>query len=480
LQFTAPVRVLNFCQQLSFTVLEAGRGALMSKQDMKDAYKLVPARPADRRLQGMRWLDSYFVEEKMTFGSTASPYNYDDLSRTVRDLAVTACSIPGNWVHRTLDDVPSAAPAASGWNQAFSAIYSEICEELDIPLAEPCSRKEKAFINQTSGRVLGIWFDSQDMSWSYPEDKAVPLIRDIHTVRTAMSSSLNQFQKLIGSINDVAQLCPFLKGFRKPSNDFMASFREDYELVLPLPAQVAADLLVCMKAISAARDSLPIAARPLDPPLNHVTFVSDAAGASMATIQGSRVAIRCSMKRGVASVSFNDDGQLWFASRLFWPDHFLNVAKDNKGSHFGSKSTTLELVGLLLPFLAIPGQLAGRHVVLQVDNIAAVFGWEDKQVKGDIAASILVRALHLMEAFLACRIHVRHLPRMSSTAGELADHLSREETTSVREGRDVEAIEASLTSPALEAWLKSPNEDWALATDILRDIRSVVNKSLLS
>ena len=57
---------------------------------------------------------------------------------------------------------------------------------------------------------------------------------------------------------------------------------------------------------------------------------------------------------------------------------------------------------------------------------------------------------------------------------------SREETTSVREGRDVEAIEASLTSPALEAWLKSPNEDWALATDILRDIQSVVNKSLLS
>jgi hypothetical protein len=41
-----------------------------------------------------------------------------------------------------------------------------------------------------------------------------------------------QFQKALGSINDVAQLCPFLKGFRKPANDYMASFLEDTEVLL--------------------------------------------------------------------------------------------------------------------------------------------------------------------------------------------------------------------------------------------------------
>jgi hypothetical protein len=464
---------MSTAQQFSYTVLEAGPGALMSKQDMKDAYKLVPAKLQDRRLQGMRWLDKYFVEEKMTFGSTASPFNYDILSLTTKDLAVALCGIPNRWVHRTLDDVPSVAPAASGWNEIFSATYTAVCEDLEIPLAEPCPRKEKAFINQTSGRVLGIWFDTQSLSWSYPEDKAIPLIRDIHAVLVAGHSSLNQFQKLLGSINDVAQLCPFLKGFRKPFNDFLACFREDTEIILSTPLQVLADLRICSKVISAAIGGLPISARPVDPPLNKVTFVSDAAGASMATVNGSRVAIRSPMKRGVASVSFNDDGQLWFACRLFWPDYFLNVAKDGKGSHFGSKSTTLEMVGLLLPFLAIPDQLAGRHVVLQVDNIAAVFGWEDKQVKKDIAASILIRALHLLEAYLACRIHVLHLPRMSSTPGELADHLSREETTTVREDREVRDVELPASSPSLLTWLEQPMEDWRLATGILHDVSNV-------
>jgi len=32
------------------------------------------------------------------------------------------------------------------------------------------------------------------------------------------------------------------------------------------------------------------------------------------------------------------------------------------------------MVGLLLPFLIIPDMLAGKQVVLQVDNIAALIG----------------------------------------------------------------------------------------------------------
>ncbi len=457
-------------QSFSYKLLEAGKAAIMSKQDMKDAYKLIPAKAEDRRLQGMRWCGAYFVEEKMTFGSTASPYNYDVLSATVKDLAVSDCGIPGHWVQRCLDDVPSVAPASTTWNQEFSRSYSSICDELGIPLAAPCPRNEKAFLNQTEGRVLGIWFDSKSLSWSYPGDKAVPLIRDIYDILVSKVSGLRQFQKALGSINDVAQLCPFLKGFRKPANDFMASFLEDTEVLLEVPPQVSQDLQTCQKVIAAAWEGLPIAARPTDPPCNHLLFTSDAAGAVMGTVQGVRLAMPSPCYRGVASVSLDEDLQPVFVCRLIWPLDFLNQARDSKGALFGAKSTTLEMVGLLLPFLTIPDKLAGKQVVLQVDNIAALFGWEDKQVKGDIAASILVRALHLIEAFLACRIHVTHLPRMSSDAGRLADHLSREETTSEDEEREAKRVEVSLTSTALLSWLKNPQEDWQLAVDILQDV----------
>jgi hypothetical protein len=62
---------------------------------------------------------------------------------------------------------------------------------------------------------------------------------------------------------------------------------------------------------------------------------------------------------------------------------------------------------------------------------------------------------------------------MSSTPGELADHLSREETTTVREDREVRDVELPASSPSLLTWLEQPMEDWGLATGILHDVSNV-------
>jgi hypothetical protein len=46
---------MSSAAQFGQSVLAAGPGARMTKQDMKDAYKLVPAKVKDFRLQGMEW-----------------------------------------------------------------------------------------------------------------------------------------------------------------------------------------------------------------------------------------------------------------------------------------------------------------------------------------------------------------------------------------------------------------------------------------
>jgi hypothetical protein len=91
--------------------------------------------------------------------------------------------------------------------------------------------------------------------------------------------------------------------------------------------------------------------------------------------------------------------------------YLLNEATDSKGSHYGSKMVTLECVGLLLPFLCIPERLSGKDVVFHVDNIAVVYGWQNGASKIDEEASILLRGLHLMAAFLGATVHVMHEPR---------------------------------------------------------------------
>jgi hypothetical protein len=94
----------------------------------------------------------------------------------------------------------------------------------------------------------------------------------------------------------------------------------------------------------------------------------------------------------------------------------------------GAKSGTLEMVGLLLPFLTILQLLRGRHVVLGVDNTSVVYAWPKRYCKNDPETSLLIRTLHVLEAYLCCKIYVTHVKRMSTPMAVLADHLSREST----------------------------------------------------
>jgi hypothetical protein len=124
--------------------------------------------------------------------------------------------------------------------------------------------------------------------------------------------------------------------------------------------------------------------------------------------------------------------------------------------------TTLESLGLLLPLLSVPETVAGQHVVLGVDNIGVVFGWENGGCKGDAWASVLIRALHVVAAFLGCTVYVRHVPRLSSAAAVMADSLTRSSTaTAAVWAQAAGAITFSEPQPLWD-WLNQPHEDYQL------------------
>ena len=60
---------------------------------------------------------------------------------------------------------------------------------------------------------------------------------------------------------------------------------------------------------------------------------------------------------------------------------------DEKGCSFGSKSTTLEAVGILIPLLAFKQKVSGKEIIFKVDNMAVTWGWQKGYVKGDKTAS---------------------------------------------------------------------------------------------
>ncbi len=54
---------------------------------------------------------------------------------------------------------------------------------------------------------------------------------------------------------------------------------------------------------------------------------------------------------------------------MSWPGNLILGLKNKNGSYFGTKSGTLEAVGLIHPFICYPAELIGKKIVLQVDNM---------------------------------------------------------------------------------------------------------------
>jgi hypothetical protein len=296
-----------------------------------------------------------------------------------------------------------------------------------------------------------------------PAHKVQELLEATGNFIAAGMVSLEDTQKIAGRVNHLSQMLPFLKAFRRLLNDLLGEFGEDENILLPVSDDLAADLKVVANAAVTARDWLPIPEEVTPPPSNAWHFVSDAAGG-----------LSSDEWAGVASVGLTESGKgIWFLARGIWPAA-VYAAVDEKGARLASKMTTLETLGLLLPLLSVPKLLAGQHVVLGVDNIGVVFGWQNGGCKGDRWASMLIRALHIVASFLGCTVHVTHVPRLSTAAAVMADSLTRSSTATA----DIWAQTAGAATygppAALWEWLSEPTDDWHLGFKLINNLKNTL------
>jgi hypothetical protein len=126
---------------------------------------------------------------------------------------------------------------------------------------------------------------------------------------------------------------------------------------------------------------------------------------------------------------------------------------------------------MLIPIVTAPELVAQRHIVLKVDNMACVYSFENGQVRNDETASIMIRSAKIIAAYLGTVIHVQHVKRRSCWEAELADSLSREDTTGFVEERALSRFAARELPPALSDWLANPTSDWSLPVTLLKHVR---------
>lgn len=466
---------MSSAKHFGYSVLDCGENALMSKFDMENAYKNIPNASKDLPLHGFVWLGRYFLETQLPFGSKVAVASFDRLGYTMEIVTAATTLFPSHLRHRTLDDLPIVVPAGSNLANEFCEKYKENCAKIGLKLAPNCPHFEKAFENSTRGTVLGVKFDTTSLQWSFDGKKCDSILLRIQKLCFNTPVSVLDIQQLYGSLTDFSNMCPFLKAFRLPLQLLLTQCENSHPI--PPTAQVVTDLQTWAAAVESARAGLPIPTRPYNPHLAKLRFVSDAAGARFHKQHGRFIPFGPSSNSGAASINLvtcpSDD--LFFCSTIVWPDSFLYQSRDSQDHAYGCKTATLEVIGLILPFLCIPLQLRSTHVLLLTDNLSLVYGWDSKHLKNDVSASIFIRALHMIGYYLGTQIDVLHLPRNSSFSACLADSLTRKSTTTPEIRASTRRCHSE-PPPILAKWLNNPQEDWSFSHLLLQE---VINKCSL-
>jgi len=442
------------------SVLKAGRHSKMTKFDMKSAYKNVPCNIADLRLQGFEWCQKYFCETSQMFGATTAVSNFDILGNTVLALVMTDCEIPKYLVHRQIDDVPVVGPRTKTWCEDFTKKYADLCKEINVELAEDCPNMDKAFKCSTKGKVLGIEFNTEQLSWKLPDEKRKEYMNLLHETLGQEEVSVKTCQVVLGKLNFVCTMCPMMRTFKKPLQDFLTVLIESGQEQCPWPEEVRKDIFTWWKFLLDNKEGFPIPEHVGHQPLHHKTLTTDAAGWK----GGSETTLRV----GMGCVGIDEEGELFFANQEFWTTERTRSFFDKDGKDLGCKTTTLEFAGIVIPFLLCQEELRNQFVVVQVDNIGCHYAWENGYSKEDTTASILVRVLVCLAAKLSCIIKIVHHPRESSWESKLADRLSRERTTKDFERKLLNSFKKRDLPLAFRNWMDNPVEDWNLPVKLVQ------------
>ena len=458
-----PKITMDSAKKISHQIYRKGAGCKISKLDHSAAYKIIPTKPSQWRLQGFTWLGRYYVDKQLVFGSKSAVPNYDSFHDIIVILALLhALGANEDDVFRILDDLISL-----GFNGNFIETYLKIAKDINIPLA-PMGDEEKAFLYKTRGVVLGILYDTVAMTWSFPDLKIQHWQYKFQTILSKPRVTLRQLQSVSGIVNCAVTQCPMLRFWRAPIIEEINVARKSRHQKVHLKNATRQCMANWMRILDAINKGFPIPAPMGDITTFDFTFTTDASGLARDTTQ--------SVKRGIGAcgnTAFHHS--ILYVGQAFWPEKFIGETFDEEGKFVGCKTTFLELCGILVPLYHNRYKVRNSTVLVWVDNKPSTYAYGKGKSTKDPWATFILEVLALILIHLEIALVVKHCKRRTTRQARLADDLTRNDAKGQRRVRKYSKSGFMQFGwpPTLQKWLENPTFTSDVKWDILQDFLQV-------
>ena len=183
-----------------------GPGCYTGKTDIESAFLLIPVHPNDWELLGMFWNGQYYFDKVLPFGLRSAPYIFNQLSDAIEWILLNKCSI--SFVCHILDDFfivepPCHTPPLDSLCQASLSSMILTFKNLNIPISAAKTEGPSQII-----LFMGIILDSGKMEGRLPEDKVETIKSALSTFQSQRSTTLQELQSLIGTLNFACKVIP--------------------------------------------------------------------------------------------------------------------------------------------------------------------------------------------------------------------------------------------------------------------------------
>ena len=178
-------------------IVAAGRGCLLVKRDIKDAFRNVPVAPHNQWLLGFEWNGQHYKEAALPFGLATAPFLFNLFAEGLHWILATFLC----WqrLHHYLDDFIVVFSGQASQHKPIlaqaSADYIHITNALGVP------RNDTKDAAGTVVQILGVEVDSKRFEARLPKEKVDKAIQAASAALADNSISLRDAQSLAGFLS---------------------------------------------------------------------------------------------------------------------------------------------------------------------------------------------------------------------------------------------------------------------------------------
>jgi hypothetical protein len=185
-------------------ITRKGKGCLLAKFDIKDAFRLIRVRPDQQIMLGMKFMQWYFVELTLPFGLKSAPGLFEMFSTAIEKFILNEGV---ESLFHYLDDFLLITLKGLQSAKEYDIVL-KVFKELKVELA-----KEKLSPPTTRLEFLGLILDSENMVIELPEDKLHRYREMIDQCRSSDRITLKDLDQLVGVLVYSAMVIQHGKSF---------------------------------------------------------------------------------------------------------------------------------------------------------------------------------------------------------------------------------------------------------------------------